>query len=219
MAGEIYNGGAGTTDVLFAQGVAGLLNLSNVTLAGLEILQVPRVALKAAQLDAFTSVSATEVTLTTGGFVHLSGANVSAATFNLHSAGNVLTTNVSLTAPTVNGGAGNDNVTLTGNLGGSVVNGNGGNDTLTGNDGGEDLNGGAGSDVLNGRGGSGDLAGGTDANIFLFTNSLFGALFSGTTITDFSGITAFGGGAGEGDKICFVGSWEWDLHRRCRLRD
>ena len=212
VAGEVYNGGAGVEDALTTGNFSGILfDLSNVTLSNLESLSIINndVALKAAQLNAFTRrVTADSVTLTSGGLVDLTGTTVNVGTFNLHDSGNTLIFEQDNNGggPTVNGDDGNDTVTLTAvsSLIGGNLNGGGGNDILTGASNEDFLNGGAGNDVLRGGGGgigADRLTGGSGADIFL------GEFLNGPEpqIEDFSGITAFGGGAGEGDKIRFSG--------------
>ena len=161
-------------------------------------------SLRADQLNAFSNISTGAITLTDGGTVDLGAARVTTATFNLSNRITALTLDSNDGAAfTVNAGSRDDTVTILGGVGGSVLNGGGGNDALKGSAGGDDLNGGAGADTLNGGGGgAGHLTGGTGADIFLFVGT---DAFSGMAINDFSGITDFGGGPGEGDKMRFSG--------------
>ena len=73
------------------------------------------------------------------------------------------------------------------------------NDNLRGNAGANTIWGLAGNDTLKGRAGNDTLIGGPGADRFAYD-----AIASGVDIvTDFSGTTAFGGGAGQGDKFTF----------------
>jgi Ca2+-binding RTX toxin-like protein len=58
-----------------------------------------------------------------------------------------------------------------------------------------------GDDTLNGGAGNDTLVGGAGTDWFVYTASEIGI----EKIADFSGTTAFGGGAGEGDKLTFEG--------------
>ena len=85
-----------------------------------------------------------------------------------------------------------ESVVFTGGAGRDILNGGAGNDVLSGGDGNDSLRGGAGNDLL---------TGGAGADEFIFCNSNNGL----DTVADFSGHTAFGGGAGQGDVLAFAG--------------
>ncbi|HEX2151018.1 MAG TPA: calcium-binding protein, partial [Stellaceae bacterium] len=171
IPGETYDGGDGF-DTLYLNTTSAIsLSETNIN-ANVEALQSNGpVALKAAQLDNFTTVRSPLVFLTTGGVVDLSNATVQSATLNLNPAGNTLNlTGVSSGLFRVNGGAGNDVITggensdfLNGGEGNDTLNGGGGNDTLVGGHGADIIDGGAGDDILFGatgldiqRGGAGN---------------------------------------------------------------
>jgi Ca2+-binding RTX toxin-like protein len=77
--------------------------------------------------------------------------------------------------------------------------GSGFSDTLIGDGNINVLNGGGGADILKGGAGGDTLIGGEGADQFLFAATGNGV----DVITDFSGQTAFGGGAGQGDRFTF----------------
>jgi Ca2+-binding RTX toxin-like protein len=74
-----------------------------------------------------------------------------------------------------------------------------GNDYIFGGGGDDKIFGGFGNDKLNGGAGNDRLSGSNGADWFIYTATNNGA----DIITDFSGKTAFGGGAGNGDKFSF----------------
>jgi Ca2+-binding RTX toxin-like protein len=193
VAGEIYNGGVGD-DTLDGSGFAAAANLTGVTLSNLENLSgfSSGVTLTRAQLDSFTGVINTgAITVSGAGAINLSDAAVKTPSITLSDLGNSLVVNDS-TSPsvTVNGGNAADNVTIVGGLVGSTINGNNGNDTMTGGSANDSLKGGAGNDILTGAAGSDQF--------------IYSAAGNGSDlITDFSGQTAFGGGAGDGDHLTF----------------
>jgi Ca2+-binding RTX toxin-like protein len=89
--------------------------------------------------------------------------------------------------------AGGNSIDLSGQNGASyIVTGGAGVDTITGGDLGDQLTGGGGNDTLLGGGG---------ADQFRFNSTASGA----DRILDFSGATAFSGGAGDGDDLVFQG--------------
>jgi Ca2+-binding RTX toxin-like protein len=96
-------------------------------------------------------------------------------------------------------GAENPNTDGYGNELDNVITGNGGSNYLDGRAGNDTIIGGSGSDKLTGGSGADTLTGGADADWFIFTGSGNGV----DTIADFSGQTAFGGGAGQGDRFVF----------------
>ncbi|MGD9615820.1 MAG: calcium-binding protein [Alphaproteobacteria bacterium] len=219
VAGEIYDGGAGDFDQLSVSPVFGdpAIDLTDVTLVNLESLSgFADVILTASQLDAFTSsISISRVTLSGAGSANISDASVTTRIFNLSNSGNSLTfasDSFSSSPYRVNGGAGNDTVTVLnptfGTAATMILNGSGGNDTLTGADGTDYIFGGSGndtlisgdgSDYLTGDAGNDILTGGGEADWFMYNASPNGT----DLVTDFSGITAFAGGAGEGDKLVY----------------
>ena len=74
------------------------------------------------------------------------------------------------------------------------------NDTLIGGAGLDELFGGAGADTLTGGTGDDKLKGGVGADKFVFSGAAAGTLGL-DTIFDFSGVTKFGSGSGDGDDI------------------
>jgi Ca2+-binding RTX toxin-like protein len=72
-------------------------------------------------------------------------------------------------------------------------------DNLRGNAAANTIWGGAGADTLKGRAGNDRLIGGLGSDSFAYDGANSGI----DIITDFSGTTAFGGGAGQGDKLVF----------------
>jgi Ca2+-binding RTX toxin-like protein len=90
VAAESYTGGSGF-DTLDLE-TAAAIDISSLTInADVERLESGgAVSLTAAQLDAFTSVQADAITLTTGGVADLTGATVLVSGFVLNSAGNTL---------------------------------------------------------------------------------------------------------------------------------
>lgn len=98
-----------------------------------------------------------------------------------------------VTTQTFNLAAGGNTLDLTGETTvGHIINGAAGVDTILGGD----LN-----DQLLGAGGNDQLTGGGGVDQFRYTSVASGQ----DTIHDFSGTTDFGGGAGQGDKLAFVG--------------
>jgi Ca2+-binding RTX toxin-like protein len=91
-----------------------------------------------------------------------------------------------------------ENLTLTG---AAAINGTGNalNNTIIGNAASNVLDGGAGADAMTGGAGNDTLTGGGGADWFIYTGTNNGT----DLITDFSGGTDFGGGAGEGDLFTF----------------
>ncbi|MDB5707151.1 MAG: hypothetical protein JWN66_4267, partial [Sphingomonas bacterium] len=151
VAGESYNGGAGT-DILQLSG-SFTVNLSSGDLSGLDGIDARfgTVQLTAAQLDALTAVTGNFV-LTTGGSVYMNGV-VNAAngnsTFTLSAAGNLFDmSGYAVSASQVTGAAGND--TIIGSAGNDWLIGNGGDDVLTGGDGNDLLLGGTGYNTIDG---------------------------------------------------------------------
>jgi len=161
LATDHYDGGAGT-DTLRVANASGALDISAVSLTGIEALVADRsyyttldVLLTAAQLDAFTAITVGGLKLTTGGAVSMAGAAVITDSITLAAAGNSL----DLTGTLVNdagfrvfGGIGND--VVTGSAFADIIAGGGGNDTINGGDGNDILNGGAGADTINGGDGN-----------------------------------------------------------------
>jgi Ca2+-binding RTX toxin-like protein len=98
-----------------------------------------------------------------------------------------------VTTQTFNLSAGGNTLNLTGETTvGHIVNGGAGLDTILGGDLADQLVGAGGNDLLTGGGG---------VDQFRYTSTASGE----DTISDFSGTTDFGGGAGQGDKLAFVG--------------
>lgn len=227
VAGEIYDGGAGT-DVLYAEAVTSAFTLtgSSITFAGLEGLVGFRggLTLTSAEIAGMTYLDTGTLSLSTGGTVDFSGAEVFTDVINLSAAGNSLLLNANSFYGHfdggVNGGAGNDTVLITtGNLS-VVLNGGGGHDRLTAADGADTLDGGNGndslfggfgSDTLFGGAGNDSLVGGPD-NINDFNNVVFGGagadrIYGGRFNDILSGGTGldklFGG---QGDDQMILGS-------------
>jgi Ca2+-binding RTX toxin-like protein len=145
VAGETYDGSGSDSDTLVG---GSNVNFTGVTLIDIETLDLynGNATMTAAQFEMFESVTATSITLTTGGSVSLSGAGNDIGTVYLSAAGNTLDLGGISDAPTIMGGAGNDTIT-----GGDLVYGGGGDDTLIG---GGVMRGGAGMDTLIGGIGS-----------------------------------------------------------------
>lgn len=227
VAGEIYDGGAGT-DFLYAEAVTSAFTLtgSNITFSGLEGLVGFRggLTLTIAEIAGMTYLDTGTLSLSTGGTVDFSGAEVFTDVINLSTAGNSLLLNANSFYGHfdggVNGGAGNDTVLITaGNLS-VVLNGGGGHDRLTAADGADTLDGGNGndslfggfgSDTLFGGAGNDSLVGGPD-NINDFNNMVFGGagadrIYGGRFNDILSGGTGldklFGG---QGDDQMILGS-------------
>ena len=118
----------------------------------------------------------------------------------LQGGGDLVQSTISYTLPTqvedltLLGGA---NLNGTGNTLANAITGNSGNNALSGGDGLDKLDGAAGNDRLDGGAGSDALTGGLGGDKFVFHATGNG----NDIITDFSGQTAFGGGAGQGDKL------------------
>lgn len=113
-----------------------------------------------------------------------------------------ITTVISLTLPTAVERltlSGTGNIDGTGNGLANVLIGNSGDNALSGAGGHDRLMGGAGNDKLTGGIGNDRLTGELGADSFVYAGSGNGV----DTITDFSGQTAFGGGAGQGDRFVF----------------
>jgi Ca2+-binding RTX toxin-like protein len=97
-----------------------------------------------------------------------------------------------------------DSNSLDGLAGNDRLDGLGGRDSLFGGDGNDKLNGGGGNDTLDGWFGGDKLTGGAGADQFIYAPlGSFGSGNGSDIITDFSGKTAFGGGAGDGDHLVF----------------
>jgi Ca2+-binding RTX toxin-like protein len=193
VAGEVYDGGAGDGDRLEGATVDGPVDLSGVTLTGLEIINgfFDGLTLTVAQLDAFTGfVNTGAITLSGAGSADLSDAAIFTGAFQLSNAGNGLTL--------ADGGAAF-----------YIVNGGSGADTITTASGTDTIVGGLGADTITGGAGNDQLSGGDGADWFGYTGAGNGI----DTIADFSGQTDFGGGAGEGDLLVFddvlVGTFEY----------
>lgn len=163
-AGESFTGGLGFDEVFL--NTAAAVDISGVTVAAdVEGLRANgAVMATAAQLSAFTSINAANVTVQNTGTVTLSGDTVQSGTFNLNAGGNTITFAGAFAGNyIVNGGAAAD--TITGGdraPGGDTLNGFGGNDTINGGMGDDILNGGAGVDTMNGGNGN---------DTFLITNA------------------------------------------------
>lgn len=145
-------------------------------------------------------------TISAGGNFFSSLSTITAATGTVLETrnGDIDLTSVSIsgTVTTIQAGGGTSGVTLTdaNDSTGRTLTGSGGNDTLKGVGGNDTLNGQAGDDSLIGGAGDDILNGGTGADKFGIAGSAHGF----ETIQDFSGVTAFGGGTGEGDTIVLL---------------
>lgn len=165
VAGETYNGGAGTDTLVADVDVftAVLFPLAGVTLTSIEVLQVTNyqtTQLTAVQLDGLTSISAIDVAVTTGGAIDLRDAtSLSVSTVFLSAAGNTFD--------------------VSGRAGGFTVTGGAAADTIRGGDG---------ANLITGGGGADTLSGGTGADAFIYASTGHG----GDTITNFSGSTGQG---------------------------
>ena len=198
VAGEVYSGGDGY-DTLHGLGAAAI-DLTGLAFTSIEEIDgfAGGVTLTAGQLDGLAGVTPIgTITLSGPGNADISDASSIAdgILFQLSDDGNGLTLE-SHGRNDVRGGAGADTVTFVDNFFGpgqiNNVEGNGGNDALTGANSNDYLTGGAGNDTL---------TGGSGADWFIYTGAANGA----DIVTDFSGTTKFGGGAGEGDKLTFQG--------------
>jgi Ca2+-binding RTX toxin-like protein len=146
------------------------------------------------------TIGADVETLESNGAVSLKAAQLgafsrvqTAGAITLTSAGVADLSGATVTTGTFNLAATGNTLDLTGETSvGHIVNGGAAIDTILGGD----LN-----DQLVGAGGNDQLTGGGGADQFRYTSTLSGV----DTIHDFSGTTAFGGGAGDGDKLAFVG--------------
>jgi Ca2+-binding RTX toxin-like protein len=190
VAGELYDGG-GDHDAL---SVIGTVNLTSVTISSVEDLFGANTTMTAAQLDQFTGSINGAIKLSNNGPIDISGAD-------LH--GNVTFSDVS-TSLTFDDEFG---VTITGGGSGDTIVAVGGNSvstgvTLKGGSGTDTLTGGASKDILEGDAKSDTLTGGAGADQFVFVAPDTASV---DTIADFSGTTAFGGGAGQGDDLVFDG--------------
>jgi Ca2+-binding RTX toxin-like protein len=200
-AGEIYDGGDGI-DYFYCI-TSGHADLSDIDLTGFERFEgmyVGGATMTPEQLNQFDLIYTGSVTIKGSGAVDLSHADMLPETFNLSNDGNsIIVSNYDVR--TINGGSSADTVTIVGLAGGVTINGNGGDDSLYGSNPDDILNGGDGLDLLQGGGGKDTLTGGAGADQFVFKNINNGP----DTITDFSGQTAFAGGAGEHDVLRFEG--------------
>ncbi|WP_158595912.1 beta strand repeat-containing protein [Oleomonas cavernae] len=157
VAGEVYNGGAGT-DRFDYNGGGAVLDLALATFTGIEQLSSNATETQAtvAKLGAFTdTIGVADARLTNGGsLVMATQSSMYLSTLYLANTATTVDvsalTNYGFTA--IQGGTAAD--TLSGGLNGDSLLGNGGNDTLTGNGGSDTLVGGLGKDTLNG--GDGD---------------------------------------------------------------
>lgn len=190
VAGEIFNGGNGTTDQITLGNFAA--DLSTVVVnATTEQLSAFDVTLTTVQLSTFRHVNVNNIFLSNAGVTTLAGDNVvSSTTFNLNVGGN----NLSLLGNlanfyTVNGNNGNDII-----VGGDRAN---GGDTLRGNGGNDAIAGGAGNDSIVGGAGIDNVNGGAGDDFFrddTFANYVAGDRFTGGT--GYDRIQYLGGGAG-----------------------
>jgi Ca2+-binding RTX toxin-like protein len=165
VAGEVYQGGAGTDTLRFA-GANASADLSDVRIYSVENLDgfTDGVGLKANQLTHFTgTIDTGAIALTSAGWVDVSVANLVSPNIELSSLGpnTVTLADSSAIAHVVDGGAATDVVMVIGAAGlGVTVHGNGGDDRLDGGAGADVLSGNAGVDRLRGGGGDDTLTGG-----------------------------------------------------------
>ncbi|CAN5325808.1 calcium-binding protein [soil metagenome] len=118
---------------------------------------------------------------------------VSTGAITILSAGAIDLSDAFVTTQTFTLNAAGNALNLTGNTGADhIVLGGAAVDTIMGGDRADQLTGAGSNDVLTGGG---------LADLFRYTNTVVGI----DTITDFSGVTAFGGGAGDTDRLAFVG--------------
>lgn len=111
----------------------------------------------------------------------------------LSNSGVVDLTDAQVSTQTFNLAAAGNTLNLTGLVGaGYIINGGAAIDTILGGDLADQITGGGGNDLLTGGGG---------ADSFRYADLVSG----NDTLFDFSGLTAFGGGAGQGDKLAFIG--------------
>ena len=155
VAGETYVGGLGF-DELFLNTFSDI-NLSAITIgADVERLRAnATVSLRAGQLGNFSSVQTGAITLTNGGLVDLSGAEVFTSSFTLSNAGNIFDLSGVTTifnAYTVNGADSAD--TIIGGEAGDTLNGGGNDDTIIGGGGNDIIFGSTGRDIVNGGSGN-----------------------------------------------------------------
>jgi Ca2+-binding RTX toxin-like protein len=169
VAGEIYDGGAGE-DILYAGG-----DLSSVSIIGVEDLADfgSAVQLSAEQLSDFMIVFASEVRISNGGRVDLTGTHdVEVTIIKLSNFGNIVDASGQHEILSISGGSSSDTVYCGDSR--NQVDGGGGNDILVGRSGLDFLTGGAGNDTLTGG------PGGEDEFVFASTNVGI------DTITDFN---------------------------------
>ena len=190
VAGERYNGGAGT-DTINANQNSGDYDFSKLTLSGIErfdLFDYCTVRLTAAQLDplSYMRVFGGEVILTTAGTIDLTGISlISGDTFqftlaaganrltltdafnsNIRVQGNTGVDTITGTDLAQNyfyGGGGND--VLTGGADYDALRGEDGNDTLSGLAGDDNVNGEAGNDTIEGGAGNDVLTGGQGKDV------------------------------------------------------
>jgi Ca2+-binding RTX toxin-like protein len=101
-------------------------------------------------------------------------------------------TDATVTTQTFKLNAGGNTLDLTGSTGADHI--------ILGGAGGDTIKAGDRADQITGSGGNDTLTGGGLADLFIYSNTVVGI----DTITDFSGVAAFGGGAGDGDRLAFV---------------
>lgn len=225
VAGEIYDGGAGS-DTLDGFGVAAAVDLTGVSIAAVENIVgfAGGLSLTAGQLDAFNgAIDTGQITIGTAGVIDLSDADVLTGAILLSGAGNTLTLRGG-TGPTggffdgtVTGGVAADTVTVLdgGSFGnaGATLNGGGGNDSLTGSWHNDRLEGGADIDTLIGGGGDDTLLGG-DGGDNLFGGDGHDSLVAGGGVDFYDYL--FGGDGfdfliGDGGDVLFGGAREDNL--------
>ena len=194
---DTFNGGIGNDRLVVNNQAEVLVNEAYNGGSGIDKLDLET----AVAIDlSSTLINADVETLESNGAVSLKAAqlgaftNVQTGAITLTNAGIAdLSDGGTVTAQTFNLSAAGNTLDLTGLIGNAyIVNGGAAVDTIRGGD----L-----ADQLTGAGGNDTLTGGGAADQFRFTN-----IVSGTdTVTDFSGLTAFGGGAGDGDRLVFAG--------------
>jgi Ca2+-binding RTX toxin-like protein len=186
VAGEIYDGGAGTDRISIDGG--SVASLVGITVVGIEELwsNASSTRLTASLLDVFTYVNTNGVEVMTGGAIDLTNLTFlySGATFRLAAAGNTIDFSGLGTGTKVFGSTVSGADVILGSNGACSLDGGVGADSIVGGSAADTLVGGAGADTLTGGGG---------ADRFVWADATHG----GDTLTDFS--------AAAGDKLVFQG--------------
>lgn len=186
---ETIDGGADIDAIDFqAFGAAGAVNLSTVTIVGIEQLlgSGNDITLTAAQLGAFDalfgSFSTERLILAGAGIADLTGATIQSI-------------------EEIRGSAGNDQINLTAVANGQFVDGRAGNDRLTGGDGGDQLLGGDGNDIITGNAGNDTIRG--QQGVDNLAGGIGNDVFQIIGVSDISGLAERVNGGNDIDRLDF----------------